>query len=131
MKKSILLIALIAFATACKEEQLAPQDFREGEFYIEKTDNYGRTDVIRIDSLQIETYRNEKENGRVENITDTLYIKWKDNFNYTLEMKSPITELDKEIIKVRINKFEGRAYEFSAIIGYSNYEQKGVLRKKK
>ena len=89
-----------------------------------------------MDSLQIESYSKlasisndtttlEKEEKRI----DTLYIQWKNNFFYTLKMKSPKTPLDKDPIFVQITKVADSSYSFTAKIGYSNFETKGVAYK--
>ena len=60
---------------------------------------------------------------------DTLYITWKNNFFYTLKMKSPLTDLDNDPIYVQINKLSDSSYNFTAKIGFSEFKQKGTLYK--
>ena len=62
-------------------------------------------------------------------IIDTLYIKWKNNFFYTLKMKSPKTDLDNDPIFVQINKITENSYDFTAKIGFSEFKQKGTFYK--
>ena len=62
-------------------------------------------------------------------IIDTLYIKWKNNFFYTLKMKSPKTDLDKDPIFVQVNKITENSYDFTAKIGFSEFKQKGTFYK--
>ena len=64
-----------------------------------------------------------------EIIIDTLYIKWKNNFFYTLKMKSPQTELDNDPIFVQINTLSDSSYDFTAKIGFSEFKQKGTVYK--
>mgnify|MGYP003981464941 CR=1 FL=1 len=73
---------------------------------------------------------NASEKVKKENIIiDTLYIKWKNNFFYTLKMKSPKTDLDNDPIFVQINKITENSYDFTAKIGFSEFKQKGTFYK--
>ncbi|MDB9955931.1 hypothetical protein OAD46_01655, partial [Flavobacteriaceae bacterium] len=58
-----------------------------------------------------------------------LYITWKNNFFYTLKMKSPKNDLDKDPIFVQINKLSATSYDFTAKIGFSEFKQKGTVFK--
>jgi hypothetical protein len=105
-----------------------------GIFEIPAVKGYSKTTVKRIDSLQIEEYIKYTEIStdsgvfKKENkVIDTLYIKWKNNFFYTLKMKSPKTELDKDPIFVQINKITKNSYDFTAKIGFSEFKQKGTV----
>ena len=105
-----------------------------GVFEIPAGKGYSKTIVTRIDSLQIEEYTKFTEIStdsgvfKKENkVIDTLYIKWKNNFFYTLKMKSPKTELDNDPIFVQINKITENSYEFTAKIGFSEFKQKGTV----
>ena len=108
--------------------------FKLGIFEIPAGKGYSKTTVKRIDSLQIEEYIKYTEIStdsgvfKKENkVIDTLYIKWKNNFFYTLKMKSPKTELDKDPIFVQINKITKNSYDFTAKIGFSEFKQKGTV----
>jgi len=112
--------------------------FKTGVFEIPAGDGYEKTTITRIDSLQIESYSKTimvKNDSlaieRIENRIDTLYIKWKNNFFYTLQMKSPKTSLDKDRIFVQITKVTDSSYSFTAKIGYSKFLQKGTVYKVK
>lgn len=121
--KLLLILALpLLFASCTKEAKVDMLTFRKGNFEIPAGDKYDKTTFVRIDNYQIETY-----NGKV----DTLKIQWKDNFNYTLKMLHPKSDLDKEPINVRITKVSGTTYEFEAIVGHSNFVQKGTVVKLK
>ena len=107
-----------------------------GVFEIPAGKGYSKTIVTRVDSLQIEEYVKYTEIStdsgvfkRENKIIDTLYIKWKNNFFYTLKMKSPKTELDKDPIFVQINKLSDSSYDFTAKIGFSEFKQKGTVYK--
>ena len=107
-----------------------------GVFEIPAGKGYSKTIVTRVDSLQIEEYVKYTEIStdsgvfkRENKIIDTLYIKWKNNFFYTLKMKSPQTELDKDPIFVQINKISDSSYDFTAKIGFSEFKQKGTVYK--
>lgn len=129
-------LILILFFSCTPEIQNNTDRFKKGVFEIPAGEGYGKTTVTRIDSLQIESYSKlvstsndsttlEKEEKRI----DTLYIQWKNNFFYTLKMKSPKTALDKDPIFVQITKVTDSSYSFTAKIGYSNFQQKGTVYK--
>ena len=135
--KYVLTCLVLFLAFSCSPEKKGdPTRFKYGTFEIPAGDNYGKTTIVRKDSLQIETYSKKvsisKDNSiteRQENHIDTLYIKWKNNFAYSLRMKSPKTDLDKDPIFVQINKVTDTSYSFIAKIGYSNFKQKGTAYK--
>jgi len=107
-----------------------------GVFEIPAGKGYSKTIVTRVDSLQIEEYIKYTEIStdsgvfkKESKIIDTLYIKWKNNFFYTLKMKSPQTELDNDPIFVQINTLSDSSYDFTAKIGFSEFKQKGTVYK--
>lgn len=133
----ILIIATVL--TSCKSDFNDNSDrFKKGVFEIPAGEGYGKTTITRIDSLQIEEYEkvvsisNDSSSGvkRSKHI-DTLYIKWKNNFFYTLKMKSPKKELDKDPIYVQIVKVTDDSYSFSAKIGFSKFKTDGTIYKVK
>ncbi|CAM1361589.1 conserved hypothetical protein [Tenacibaculum sediminilitoris] len=133
-----LLTFLVLFlAIACTPEKKGdPTRFVHGTFEIPAGDNYGKTTIVRKDSLQIEEYTKKVSISTDSLVTekeiqhiDTLYIKWKNNFAYTLRMKNPKTDLDKDPIFVQITKVTDSSYNFSARIGYSKFTQKGTVYK--
>lgn len=123
MKKIALLIFSISVVLASCKNDTKNNDanwYKTGKFEIPEGKGYAKTTIIRTDSLQIETYKSK---------IDTLTIVWKNNFNYTLKMVHPKTALDEEPIHVKITNLETNTYEFEAVIGHSNYVQKGKLIK--
>ena len=132
---SILIIVL--FLSSCNSKKTSNAErFKLGVFEIPAGKGYSKTIVTRVDSLQIEEYVKYNEIStdsgvfkRENKIIDTLYIKWKNNFFYTLKMKSPKTELDKDPIFVQINKLSDSSYDFTAKIGFSEFKQKGTVYK--
>lgn len=124
--------------TSCSSEKGHPDRFKQGVFEIPAGDGYSKTIITRIDSLQIEEYdkiisiSNDSinEEKRVKHI-DTLYIKWKNNFFYSLKMKSPKKQLDKDAIYVQITKITDNSYDFSAKIGFSKFLTDGTIYKVK
>lgn len=121
MKKIALIISLITFFVSCSSEPLDPDRFKTGNFEIPAGKGYDTTIIIRKDSLQIEKYGDR---------VDTLSISWKNNFNYTLQMIHPQTALDQDPIHIKITNIEKDSYDFEAVIGRSNYVQKGTIVKK-
>ncbi len=132
---SILII--VFFLSSCSSKKASNAErFKLGVFEIPAGKGYSKTIVTRIDSIQIEEYTKYTEistdsgvfRKETKNI-DTLYITWKNNFFYTLKMKSPKTELDKDPIFVQINKLSDSSYDFTAKIGFSEFKQKGTVYK--
>lgn len=121
MKKIILIIYLFTVSISCKEEAPNPDRFKVGTFEIPEGKGYKKTIIIRKDSLQIEKY---------EDRTDTLSITWKNNFNYTLKILHPKSAIDEDPIHVKITNVKKDSYEFEAVIGHSNFVQKGGIIKK-
>lgn len=120
MKKLVLLFVLLGSFVACKTEAIDANRFKTGVFEIPEGKGYSKTIIKRIDSIQIEQY---------ENKIDTLIIKWKNNFNYTLKMVSPKNAIDKELIHVKITSVKKDSYKFESVIGRSNFVSKGELIK--
>ncbi len=141
MKKitPILLIGVfILILSSCSSEVKKgnANRFKIGVFEIPAGDSYSKTTITRKDSLQIEEYTKfveistdsivkRKEIKRI----DTLYITWKNNFFYTLKMKSPKNALDNDLITVQITKVTKNSYSFTAKIGHSKFKQDGIVYK--
>ena len=139
MNYILRIIIITTVLTSCKSEINDNSDrFKKGVFEIPAGEGYGKTIITRIDSLQIKEYEkvvsisNDSSSGvkRSKHI-DTLYIKWKNNFFYTLKMKSPKKELDKDPIYVQIVKVTDDSYSFSAKIGFSKFKTDGTIYKVK
>ena len=130
-----LLTSFFLFS-ACSSEKIDANRFKEGVFEIPAGNGYSKTVITRVDSLQIEEYEkiisisNDSviTEKRVKRI-DTLYIKWKSNFFYSLKMKSPKKQLDKDAIYVQITKVTDSSYDFSAKIGFSKFATDGTIYK--
>jgi len=121
MKNTLIIcVILFSFFSCIESEKLDVESFKIGKFEIPAENKIERTVIIRTDSLQIETYGNR---------TDTLAIYWKNSFNYTLKMLHPRTDLDNQLINVKITGIKANSYTFEAIIGHSNYVQKGTVYK--
>lgn len=110
--------------------------FKKGVFEIPAGNGYGKTTITRKDSIQIEEYEkiisittdSANTENRVKQV-DTLYITWKNNFFYTLKMKSPKKELDKDPIFVQITEVKDSSYNFTAKIGFSTFKSDGTVYK--
>ncbi|WP_435262809.1 hypothetical protein [Tenacibaculum sp. nBUS_03] len=139
MKTILSLFATLFFFLSCSTEKKGdPTRFKQGVFEIPAGESYSKTIITRKDSLQIEQYTkiisistDSLVTQKEEKHIDTLYIKWKNNFAYTLRMKSPKTDLDKDPIFVQITKVTDSLYEFTARVGYSKFKQKGTVYKVK
>ncbi len=120
MKKTLLVIVLISLSSCIERNKVDIKSFRTGTFEIPGDEKTKRTVFTRNDTLQIEKYGNR---------IDSLAIFWKNNFNYTLRMLNPKTDLDYQLINVKITGVKSNSYTFEAIIGHSNYVQKGSVTK--
>ena len=88
--KILFLVSCFMFLklVSCKSEFADNSDrFKEGVFEIPAGDNFVKETIIRKDTIQISKYG--------KNI-DTLSIKWKNNFFYTLKYINPKNELQKD-----------------------------------
>jgi hypothetical protein len=120
MKKIVTLLSIIAFIVSCKNEPLDPDRFKQGVFEIPADKSYSKTIITRIDSIQIEKY---------EDKIDSFSISWKNNFNYSLYAIHPKTAIDEDPIHVKITTIKKDSYDFEAVIGHSNFVQKGTIIK--
>ena len=120
MRKIALILVLFTLVISCKNDPLTSDRFKYGTFEIPEGKGYEKTIIIRQDSIQIEKY---------ESRIDTLTIYWKNNFNYTLKMLHPKTAIDEDPIHVKITSVDKNSYDFEAVIGHSNFVQKGTLKK--
>ena len=134
----ILLTSFFLFSSCKSEIEDNSDRFKKGVFEIPAGEGYSKTIITRIDSLQIEEYEkiisvsNDSTSGvRKMKHIDTLYIKWKNNFFYTLRMKSPKKELDKDPIFVQITEVKDSSYSFTAKIGFSKFSTDGTIYKVK
>ncbi|MDG1228069.1 MAG: hypothetical protein P8P15_08865 [Polaribacter sp.] len=140
--KSKVILSLLSFLfvlLSCNSDiKDNSKRFKEGIFEIPAGKGYSKTIITRKDSLQIEEYEkiinisNDSTNSvkRIKNI-DTLYIKWKNNFFYSLKMKSPKTKLDKDPIFIQITEVTDSSYNFKAKIGFSKFTSDGIIYKLK
>lgn len=121
MRKIVGIFVILISMISCKNDELNPDRFKTGTFEIPEGKGYEKTIIIRQDSLQIEKY---------EDRIDSLSIIWKNNFNYTLQMLHPKTAIDEDPIYVKITSLNKDSYDFEAVIGHSNFIQKGTIYKK-
>lgn len=135
----IFITSFFMLFSSCKSEIKDNSDrFKKGIFEIPAGEGFSKTIITRKDSIQIEEYEkivsisNDSNSGikKIKHI-DTLYIKWKNNFFYTLRMKSPKKELDKDPIFVQITKVKDSSYNFTAKIGFSKFSTDGTIYKVK
>lgn len=138
MKKVFFIIFIFGIIISCSQPKGNPNRFKQGVFIIPESNSYGKTIITRIDSLQIEEYHKKVTISTDSSVfqkeikqIDTLYIKWKNNFAYSLRMKNPRTKIDNETIFIQINEIKDSSYTFTSKIGYSNFRQKGTMYIKK
>jgi len=124
MQKSIYILLLLMLVISCKEVPIKDNNnqFRTGVFEIPAGKNFVKETIIRKDSIQISKY---------ENNIDTMSIKWKNNFFYTLKYINPKNELQKDQMFVQINKVRKNSYDFTVKVGFSNFSTKGTIYKVK
>ena len=124
MKKTVVTLIILIFAISCKEAVIVDDNnkFKTGVFEIPAGKNFVKETIIRKDSIQISKY---------EDHIDTLSIKWKNNFFYTLKYINPKNELQKDPMFIQINKIYENSYDFTVKIGFSNFSTKGTIYKVK
>tara|TARA_B110001454_G_scaffold210395_1_gene224869 strand:+ start:544 stop:1023 length:480 start_codon:yes stop_codon:yes gene_type:complete len=138
--KSKVILSLFSFLfvlLSCNSEIKDNSNrFKVGVFEIPAGKGYSKTIITRKDSLQIEEYEKiiSVSNDSITSVKrikkiDTLYIKWKNNFFYSLKMKSPKKELDKDPIYIQITKVTDNSYSFKAKIGFSKFTSEGNIYK--
>lgn len=117
----LLLTALGMLFYSCQSEFADRSNrFKKGVFEIPAGNHFVKETIIRKDSIQISKHGND---------IDTLSIKWKNNFYYTLKYLHPKTDLQKDPMFIQINKIYKDRYDFTVKIGFSNYSQKGTIYK--
>ncbi|MDG1040312.1 MAG: hypothetical protein P8P00_05520, partial [Polaribacter sp.] len=104
MKKIIFTFIVFITITSCKEAVIVDGNntFRTGVFEIPAGKNFVKETIIRKDSIQISKY---------EDHVDTLSIKWKNNFFYTLKYINPKNEMQKDPMYIQINKIYKDSYD--------------------
>ncbi len=124
MRKLLFLVVFISIAVSCKDVPVIDNNniFKTGVFEIPAGKNFVKETIIRKDSIQISKY---------EDHIDTLSIKWKNNFFYTLKYINPKNEIQKDPMFVQINKVYENSYDFTVKIGFSNFSTKGTIHKVK
>jgi|TARA_B110000902_G_scaffold252308_1_gene313623 hypothetical protein len=123
MRKLIFIIAGVLILFACKSEFKDNSDrFKVGVFEIPAGKGFVKETIIRKDSIQISKHGDH---------VDTLSIKWKNNFFYTLKYINPKTELQKDPMYVQINKIDNDSYDFTVKIGFSKFTKKATIYKVK
>jgi len=121
MRKLFIFLFGILTLISCKSEFEDNSDkFKTGVFEIPAGDDFVKETIIRKDSIQISKYG--------DNI-DTLSIKWKNNFFYTLRYINPKNSLQKDPMFVQINKIKKDSYDFTVKIGFSKFTKKGIIFK--
>lgn len=117
-----LVLCVFSFS-ACKSDFKDNSDrFKVGVFEIPAGKDFVKETIIRKDTIQISKYG--------DNI-DTLSIKWKNNFFYTLKYINPKNSLQKDPMFVQINKLKEDSYDFTVKIGFSKFSKKGTIYKVK
>jgi len=139
MRKLLAILVFFTVLVSCQSEIKDNTDrFKKGVFEIPAGEGYSKTIITRKDSIQIEEYEkiiatsigSNAGEKRIKHL-DTLYIKWKNNFFYSLKMKSPKKELDKDPIYVQITEITDNSYKFKAKLGFSKFATDGTIYKVK
>ena len=115
----LILVSLLVSISSCKSEIEDQSDkFKVGVFEIPAGKNFVKETIIRKDSLQISKHGTH---------VDTLSIKWKNNFFYTLKYINPKNELQKDPMYIQINQIYDDSYDFTVKIGFSKFTKKGTI----
>ncbi|MDA9289479.1 hypothetical protein OAB31_02350 [Polaribacter sp.] len=118
----IVLVIFIIFSSCETVINDNSDQFKTGVFEIPSGKGFVKETIIRKDSIQISKYGDQ---------IDTLSIKWKNNFFYTLRYINPKTDLQKDPMFVQINKIKKDGYDFTVKIGFSKFSKKGTIFKLK
>lgn len=117
----LLIIIILTFHISCvKSNKVNVDDFKMGSFKTVLDDRETVSLAYRNDSVQIESYNEVK---------DTFYITWLDQFEYVLLKKNPKTMLDSTPFHVKITSIKNDSYTFRAHYKGSNFKQKGTAFK--
>lgn len=123
MRLVVLSIYTFLLVSSCKiGEKLDAKELRTGTFETFLDDSDAISTAVRNDSIQIETYNNNK---------DTFTIEWKSNFEYVLTKINPKKGLDSIPFYVKITGIKGNSYTFRAYYKGSNFKQTGKAVKLK
>ncbi|SDR88175.1 hypothetical protein SAMN05216503_1262 [Polaribacter sp. KT25b] len=123
MKKLVFILVGILALTSCKSEFEDNSDrFKLGVFEIPAGKGFVKETIIRKDSIQISKHGDH---------VDTLSIKWKNNFFYTLKYINPKNDLQEDPMFVQINKIHKDSYDFTVKIGFSKFSKKATVYKVK
>lgn len=117
---SLIIIILTCFTSCIESSKVNIGDFKKGAFKTVLDDGETVSMAYRNDSLQIESYQEVK---------DTFYITWLDQFEYVLLKKNPKTLLDSTPFHVKITSVKKDSYAFRAHYKGSNFKQKGTAFK--
>jgi|TARA_B110000967_G_C18899493_1_gene573578 hypothetical protein len=118
-----VLCTFFILLSSCSSEIKDNSDkFKIGVFEIPAGKGFVKETIIRKDSIQISQHGDD---------VDTLSIKWKNNFFYTLKYINPKTELQKDPMYIQINKIEENSYDFTVKIGFSKFTKKATIFKVK
>lgn len=116
----IAIIILSISALSCKNDSIHVDELKNGTFETELEEDAGNSVAIRNDSIQIELFDGKR---------DTFYIRWKNDFEYTLLKKNPKNLLDSTPFHVKITAIKKNTYNFTAHYKGSNFKQKGTATK--
>ncbi|TXD51727.1 hypothetical protein ES044_09735 [Polaribacter sp. IC066] len=117
----LFVCASSVFLSSCSSDIKDNSDkFKLGVFEIPAGKGFVKETIIRKDSIQISKHGNQ---------IDTLSIKWKNNFFYTLKYINPKNELQKDAMYIQINKIEEDSYDFTVKIGFSKFSKKATIYK--
>ena len=117
-----LILSVLIFSSCKSEFEDNSERFKVGVFEIPAGKDFVKETIIRKDSIQISKHGNH---------IDTLSIKWKNNFFYTLKYINPKNDLEKDPMFIQINKINKDSYDFTVKIGFSKFAKKGTMYKTK
>ncbi len=117
-----IILSSFIFLSCKSEFKDNSNQFKEGVFEIPAGEDFVKETIIRKDTIQISKYGDQ---------IDTLSIKWKNNFFYTLKYINPKNSLQEDPMFVQINKIREDSYDFTVKIGFSKFSKKGTIYKLK
>jgi len=121
--KKILFVLCLALIS-CYNQERNCTDFRNGtfEFTQEIEGKLETSTFIRLDSIQIETFRGK---------TDTSSVRWVNDCEFILQKKHPKNRIERKGIHMKILTTSKNSYTFEYSFVGDTKKQRGTVNLKK
>lgn len=123
--KRFLVVSLLVFSlTSCQEPERRCADFKTGTFQFESylEGELVKSQFIRNDSIEIDSFRGK---------TDTSSVRWINDCEYIISNLNPKNRAEEKPIHIKILTTQGDSYTFEyGLVGESK-RQRGTVTKVK